>query len=66
MRLPMLSLTIEEIQTPARLGERFEAGSDIYAIAVDVVPVRDHVAEIDADPQHDGRLHGASIRRRRA
>ena len=39
---------------PARLGERFEACGNIDAIAVDVVAFDDHVAEIDADPQHDG------------
>ena len=35
----------------AGLGERLEPGSDVDAIAKDVVAVDDHVAEIDADPQ---------------
>ena len=48
---------------PAGLGERFQAGGDIDAIAVNVVAFDDDVAEIDADPQHDGRLRGALIRR---
>jgi len=33
------------------LGECLEPGSDVDAIAKDVVTVGDHVAEIDADPQ---------------
>ena|SRR6516162_7847501 len=33
------------------LRERFEPGSDVHAVAKDVVAVDDHVAEIDADPQ---------------
>ena len=38
---------------PAGLGERLQARGDIDAIAVDVVALHDHVAEIDADAQHD-------------
>ena len=35
----------------AGLGERFQPGGDIDAIAENVVAVDDHVAEIDADPE---------------
>src|ERR1700704_906861 len=38
---------------PAGFGERFEAGRDIDAVAVDVVGVDDDVAEIDAHAQLD-------------
>ena len=48
----------------ARLGERLELRGDVDTVAVDVLPFHDHVAEIDADPQHDGRL--GRPRRRRA
>ena len=35
----------------ARLGESLEAGSDVDAIAKDVVAIDDHVAKIDTDPE---------------
>ncbi len=40
----------------AGLGQRLQAGGDVDAIAVNVVALDDHVAEIDPDPQHDPRL----------
>ena len=36
---------------PAGLGELLEAGGDVHAIAVDVLALDDHVAEVDADPE---------------
>src|SRR5262249_27267613 len=41
---------------PAGLGQRFQTGRDIDAVAVNVVALDDDVAEIDADPQNDLRL----------
>src|SRR5262249_18028996 len=52
----------------ARFGQRFEPGRDIDPIAVKIAALDHHVAEIDADAEHDpdvfsqagiGRLHGA-------
>ena len=34
----------------ARLGERLEPGGDVDAIAKNVVPIDDDVAQIDTDP----------------
>ena len=39
----------------ARLGEPLDAGGDVDAVAKEVVAVDHHVAEIDADAQHDRR-----------
>jgi hypothetical protein len=41
---------------PAGLGQGFEAGGDVDAVAVDVVVVADDVAEIDADAEFDAPL----------
>ena len=46
----------------AWFGERFKPRGDVDAVAVEVVALHDHVAEIDADAQHDRRLGGALIR----
>src|SRR5664279_5252928 len=48
-----------------RRSEGFQTRRHVDAVAVDVVAVDDHVAEVDADPQHNaGRLrlglHGAA------
>src|SRR6516162_8591905 len=43
---------------PARRRERLHPGSDIYAVAEDVVLFYDHVAEIDADAEPDPALFG--------
>ena len=40
----------------AGLGQRLQPRGDVDAVAVDVVALDDHVAEIDADAQHDRRL----------
>jgi hypothetical protein len=40
----------------AGLGQRLETGRDIDAVAVNIVALDDHVAEIDADAQNDLRL----------
>ena len=42
----------------AGLGERFEAGSDVDAVAENVVAVDDDVAEIDADAKLDAPVGG--------
>jgi hypothetical protein len=43
---------------PAGLGQGFEACRDIDAVAVDVAPVPDDVAEIDAHAEPDAALFG--------
>ena len=40
-------------RTPRRLGQGFDPRGDVDAVAVDVVALDDHVAEIDADAQLD-------------
>ena len=45
---------------PARLGQTFEPGGDVDAVAVQVVAIDQHVTEIDADAQADGLLARAS------
>src|SRR6267143_1677184 len=42
---------------PARLGQGFEPCGDIDAVAVDVAPVFDDIAEIDTDAELDPPLH---------
>ena len=49
IRLPTLSLTIEETQNPTGLSERFQSRGDVHTIAIDVVVFNDDIAEIDAD-----------------
>src|ERR1700730_19179914 len=44
-----------------RLGERLEPGSDVDAIAENVVAVDDDVAEIDPDPQLETALSGDRV-----
>ena len=49
----------------ARARQRLEAGGDVDAVAIDVLPVLDDVAEIDADAKLDppvGRLLGVAQR----
>jgi len=41
---------------PTRLGEGFESGRDIDAVAENVVGLDDDVAEIDPDPEPDAAL----------
>ena len=36
---------------PARIGQGFDPGRDVDAVAIEVVALDDHVAEIDADAQ---------------
>jgi hypothetical protein len=38
---------------PAGIGQRLDPGGDVDAVAVEVVALDDHVAEIDADAQFD-------------
>src|SRR6516162_7684919 len=47
----------------ARFGEWLKPRGDIDAVAVDVVALHDHIAEINADAQHDRRLGNRSARR---
>ena len=37
----------------AGIGQSFESGSNVHAVAVDVAVLVDEVAEVDADPQAD-------------
>jgi hypothetical protein len=38
---------------PARLRHSFKPSRDVHPIAVDVVSVDHHVAQVDADAKHD-------------
>jgi hypothetical protein len=52
---------------PAGIGERFDAGGDVDAVAIEVVALDNHVAEIDADAQFDAALRrdtGVPLRHR--
>ena len=63
IRLPTLSLTIDETQISTRLGERLQARGNIDAITINVVAFNNNVAKIDTDSQHDGTLRCALVRR---
>ena len=52
------SRTARETKMRARLGEPFQAGGDVDAVAEDVVVLDDDVAEVDADAELDARLVG--------
>jgi len=41
---------------PAGIGQSFDPGRDVYAVAIEVVALDDHVAQIDADAQFDALL----------
>jgi hypothetical protein len=43
----------------ARVSQAFEAPRDVHAIAIDVVVLDDHVAEVDADPERDALVRRA-------
>src|SRR5262249_36930054 len=48
----------------ARLGDAFETGGDVDAVAEDIVTLDDDVAEINADPKGDApllRQHGLAL-----
>ena len=42
----------------AGIGQGFDPRSDIYAVAVEIVALDDHVAEIDADAEFDTPFSG--------
>src|SRR6266446_9003691 len=48
----------DESARPSRIGQGFDPRRDVDAVAVEVVALDDHVAEIDADAQLD-----AAVRR---
>ena len=51
-------------QDAARLGKLLQAGGDVDAVAVDVLAVDDHVAEVDADAERKpvlGRQGGVAL-----
>jgi hypothetical protein len=51
-------------QDAAWLGELLQAGGDVDAVAVDVLAVDDHVAEVDADAERKpvlGRQGGVAL-----
>jgi hypothetical protein len=52
---PVANVIVNRIgdEHPAGIGERFDPGSDVDAVAIEVVALDDHVAEIDADAQLD-------------
>ena len=37
----------------ARIAQSFQAGGDVDAVAVEIVLVDDHVAQVDPDAEHD-------------
>ena len=43
---------------PAGIGQGLDAGGDVDPVAIEVVALDDHVAEIDADAQFDAALRG--------
>jgi hypothetical protein len=43
----------------ARRRQRLQPRRDVDAVAVDVVTIRDHVAQIDADPEDDAFVFGS-------
>ncbi len=45
----------------ARLGQALQPGGHVHPLAVDVIPVLDHVAEIDADAKPDLALVGERL-----
>src|SRR6476619_3464030 len=47
------SWTVLETNTPAGIGEGLDTRGDVDAVAIEVVALDDHVAEIDADAQLD-------------
>jgi hypothetical protein len=52
LRLDLIVDVARDADT-ARLGEALEARRDVDAVAVDVVVLDDHVAEVDADAEPD-------------
>src|SRR5215471_689138 len=43
---------------PPRLGKRLQPGSDIYAVAEDVLGFDDHIAKVDPDAESNAPLFG--------
>ena len=54
----MWSRTVRGDADAARLGQRLQPRGDIDAVAVDVVAIGDHVAEVDADAEGDALVLG--------
>src|SRR6202022_2455790 len=57
---PVAHLVMDRVgdEDAAGIGERFDPGGDVDAVAIKIVALDDHVAEIDADAQLD-----AAVRR---
>ena len=47
----------------ARFGDRLQSGSDVHAVAIDIVGFDNDVAEVDADAQDDNRRRAVLVRR---
>ena len=43
-------------ENPAGVGQTFQSGRNIHAIAVDIAAIDDDVAEVDADAEHDAAI----------
>ncbi len=54
----MWSRTVREMQMPPGSANRLQPRGDVDAVAVDVVPIDDHVAEIDPDAECDALVLG--------
>ena len=56
-------LAIETVRNadPTGLGQGLESCRDVYAVAIDVVALDDHVAQIDANTQYDPGFLGQMI-----
>jgi len=56
---PVAHLVVDRIgdEHPAGIGQGFDASGDVDAVAIEVVALDDHVAEIDADAQLDAAVH---------
>jgi hypothetical protein len=48
---------------PAGIGQGFDPGGDVDAVAIEVVALDDHIAEIDADAQFDAFVYLDGIAR---
>jgi hypothetical protein len=60
---PVAHVVVDRIgdEHPAGIGQGFDPGGDVDAVAVEVVALNDHVAEIDTDAQFDA-VVGRDIR----
>src|SRR5262245_49389308 len=58
---PYLIIDAARNADAARIGQRLKSRRDVYAIAIEVAPLNDDIAQIDADTQQNGALLGQTI-----